>query len=606
MNIGTTYKSGIAEFVAWAPFLKELSIRIISPKEKLIPMNKYDKGYWKASVSGVSGSTRYFYRLDNSVERPDPASFFQPEGVHGPSQIINHNYFTWNDKSWKGIALEKMIIYELHVGTFTPEGTFEAIISRLDDLIDLGINTIELMPVGQFPGERNWGYDGAYLFAVQNSYGGPDDLKNLVNACHQKGLSVILDVVYNHFGPEGNYLAEYGPYFTDRYKTPWGKAVNFDGQYSDSVRDFFIKNALYWFKNFHFDGLRLDAIHGIFDNSAKHILEELAEAIDLFSKEQSRKYYLIAESDLNDTRVIKNREQKGYGIDAQWSDDFHHTVHSLLTKEDKGYYGDFGKPQNLIKAFTQGFVYSWDYSAFRKRYHGSSSAEVPAKQFVVCIQNHDQIGNRMSGERLSSLVSFEALKLAAATLLVSPYVPLLFMGEEYAEDNPFLYFVNHSDVNLMQAVSEGRKNEFKSFQWSGEFFDPNSKETFLKSKLDWSKRSQEHHEIMCSWYRELIGLRKQKAALSSLNNKDLRVWSDKFEGLFFLSRWHRKSRILCFMNFSQKQFSFDLRGLKGKYRKVIDSCESKWNGPGVLMPEVLKSKTKCSIHPHSFLLYETR
>src|SRR4030066_1209493 len=320
-----------------------------------------------------------------------------------------------------------MIMYEIHVGTFTPEGTFDAVILRLDELSVLGINTIELMPVAQFPGERNWGYDGTYPFAVQNSYGGPEGLKILINECHKKGMAVILDVVYNHFGPEGNYLWDYGPYFTDRYKTPWGQAINYDDLYSNEVRNFFIENALHWFKNYHFDALRLDAIHGIFDFSAKAFLQELAEKVEEFSSSEGKKYYLIAESDLNDSRVIRPGNMGGYGIDAQWCDDFHHAVHTLLVHENKGYYVDFGETEHLVKSFREGFVYSGQYSEYRKRNHGNSSRDCPAEQFIVFTQNHDQVGNRMFGERLSNLVSFESLKLAAGAVLLSPYIPLLFM-----------------------------------------------------------------------------------------------------------------------------------------------------------------------------------
>ncbi|MFH1703950.1 MAG: alpha-amylase family glycosyl hydrolase, partial [Nitrospirota bacterium] len=359
MKIGAYYLgNGKCKFVVWAPFLDQVQVKFASLHKKNISMEKDTKGHWKTVVENVFPGTRYLYILGDKTEKPDPASHFQPEGVHGPSQIVDHSAFDWEDSKWKGIPLSEMIMYELHVGTFTSKGTFESIIPRLDGLLDLGINAIEIMPVSQFSGDRNWGYDGVYPFAVQNSYGGPEGLKRLVNECHKKGIAVILDVVYNHLGPEGNYLWDYGPYFTGKYKTPWGIAINFDDAYSNEVRDFFIENALHWFKNYHIDALRLDAIHGISDLSAKPFLQELAEKVEEFSLQEGRKFYLIAESDLNDSMVIKPRELGGYGIDAQWCDDFHHCLHTLVTGESQGYYVDFGKLEYLVKSLREGFVYS--------------------------------------------------------------------------------------------------------------------------------------------------------------------------------------------------------------------------------------------------------
>jgi maltooligosyltrehalose trehalohydrolase len=435
-------------FTVWAPARRRVELKLTphpldgkvgAGQEGLIEMElpgesaeaKETAGYWQLTVPDIQPGTRYFFQLDGSVTRPDPASNFQPEGVHGPSEVIDHGQFQWKDEKWKGIGLKDMIIYELHVGTFTPEGTFSAAIGRLSDLKELGINAVEIMPVAQFPGDRNWGYDGVYPYAVQNSYGGPDKLKELVNASHRAGLAVVLDVVYNHLGPEGNYLRDFGPYFTDKYQTPWGQAINFDGPYSDPVREFFIENALYWFRDYHIDALRLDALHAVFDMSAKHFLRELSERVAEFSKENGRRFYLVAESDLNDVRLIKPRSRGGYGLDAQWSDDFHHSLHALLTGEKKGYYQDFGSVRNLAKVFREGFVYTGQYSEHRKRRHGSKPKHRKARQFVVCIQNHDQVGNRMYGKRLSQLVGFESLKLAAGTVILSPYIPHLFMGEEY-------------------------------------------------------------------------------------------------------------------------------------------------------------------------------
>ena len=572
-------------------------------------MQKDEKGYWCIVLNNVSADTCYKYVINNLSERPDPASFFQPKGVHGYSQVIDHSGFHWTDKKWKGIPLEKMIVYELHAGTFTTEGTFEAIISLLGRLLKLGINAIEIMPVAQFPGERNWGYDGAYPFAVQNSYGGPVGLKKLVNVCHSKGIAVILDVVYNHLGPEGNYLENFAPYFTDKYKTPWGKAINFDDFYSYGVRDFFIQNALYWFEYYHVDALRLDAIHSIFDISGKHILSELSEKVDELSKLKKRKFYLIAESDLNDVKIVRRRNQGGYGIDAQWCDDFHHALHALLTYESIGYYKDFGKIEHLVKAMKEGLVYSWQYSEFRRRYYGSSSKDVPAHQFVVFSQNHDQVGNRIFGERLPSLVDFEGLKLAAGMVIFSPYIPLLFMGEEYAEDAPFLYFVSHSDPQLIEAVREGRKKEFRSFKWNKwhkEPLDPQNVDTFLASKLKWEKLSEVKHRTIFNFYQLLIELRKGIPALSNLDKNNLEISTVKKKKVIIFYRWYAKSKVFLIANFNRDNTNFSVSIPDGSWKKIIDSSEEKWLGPGSLLTDTIKGRNQVTLKPLSFAMYKMR
>ncbi len=546
-----------SEFVVWAPFVKNVELQVFSGNNTALPMKRDASGYWGIITDVVSPGDLYLFRLDNK-ERPDPASYFQPTGVRGPSQVIDHQSFHWTDLNWKGIPLSEMIMYELHVGTFTQEGTFDAIIPRLDELTVSGVNTIEIMPVAQFPGERNWGYDGVYAFAVQNSYGGPDGLKQLVNACHQKGISVILDVVYNHMGPEGNYLRDFGPYFTDRYKTPWGEAMNFDGPYSNEVRNFFIKNALYWFENFHIDALRIDAVHGIFDMNAKHFLKELAEAVRDYSRIKGREYYLIAESDLNDARVIQPGEKGGYGLDGHWCDDFHHCLHTLLTNELDGYYMDFGRTEHLAKSLREGFVYSGQYSRFRKRNHGSSSKDIPPERFVVFSQNHDQTGNRMNGERLSSLVSFESLKLAAGLVLLSPYIPLLFMGEEYGETAPFLYFVSHSDEHLINAVREGRKKEFASFNWGKEPPDPQNPETFHLSRLNWEKRYTGNGKILLDFYKTLIRIRKEIPALANFNRNCLEVKFDEEKKVIIVKRWKDNNSLLSIFNLGRRDAEYEL------------------------------------------------
>lgn len=604
MWIGTNYLgNGRCEFSLWAPFLKKVELRTVSPDESITTMVRDEAGYWRAVVDNVFPGTLYFYKLEGERERPDPASHSQPEGVHGPSQVVDHNSFNWEDGCWRGIDLSEMIIYELHVGTFTPEGTFEAIIPRLDELKDMGINTLELMPVAQFPGERNWGYDGVYPFAVQNSYGGPEGLKRLVNECHKKGLAVILDVVYNHLGPEGNYTWDFGPYFTDKYNTPWGKAVNFDDAFNDEVRNFFIENALHWYKNYHIDALRIDAIHAIFDMSARPFLQELAERVKVFSKKEGRKFFLIPESDLNDSRAIRPRELGGFGLDAQWCDDFHHCLHTLLTGENQGYYADFGKISHLVKSIREGFVYSGQYSKYRKRRHGNPSKDRPAGQFVAFCQNHDQVGNRMLGDRLSSLVSFESLKLAAGVVIHSPYIPLIFMGEEYGEESPFLYFVSHSDAQLIEAVRKGRKEEFRAFSWMGEPPDPQSVETFMKSKLDWKKRHEGRHKILRDFYKNLIKLRREIPALSNLDKDSLDVFGLEEEKVVFMRRWNGSSLVFHLFNFSKSDTKLTVSVDEGRWRKILDSSEKVWDGPGTILPESIGTGEKITVRGHSFAIY---
>jgi maltooligosyltrehalose trehalohydrolase len=580
-----------------------VKLKIVSPEERIISMTGDAQGYWRTTAGGVAPGTLYFYRLDESTDRPDPASSSQPQGVHGPSQVVDHSAFRWRDARWQGIAPENMIIYEVHVGAFTQEGTFDAVIPRLDELRQTGINAIEIMPVAQFPGERNWGYDGAFPFAPQNSYGGPEGLKRLINACHRARMSVILDVVYNHMGPEGNYLGSYGPYFTEKYRTPWGNAINFDDAYSAEVRNYFIENALFWFSRFHIDALRLDAIHAICDMSATHILQELSEAVSHYSDQQGRKFYLIAESDLNDARVTRPRSLGGYELDAQWSDDFHHSLRAMLTGEDAGYYEDFGNIHQLAKAFGEGFVYSGQYSEHRKRNHGSSSKNVPGRQLVVFSQNHDQVGNRMLGERLSALVPFDALKLAAGAVLLSPYVPMLFMGEEYGEESPFLYFVSHGDLDLIAAVRKGRREEFQSFKWQGEPPDPQSMETFLQSKLKWQARTEGRHKTLLGFYKELIRLRRNIPALASLNKNDLEV-STMGEETLLMRRWHEESHVFCIMNFAGSDVSFQADLPEGSWKRTLDSADEAWGGPGSSLAGRITRGQQVTVRPLSIALFE--
>jgi maltooligosyltrehalose trehalohydrolase len=513
--------------------------------------------------------------------------------------------FAWEDGSWSGPPLEDYVIYELHVGTFTPQGTFDAIIPHLSQLKELGVTAIELMPVAQFPGDRNWGYDGVHLFAVQNSYGGPGGLKRLVSACHSQGLAVVLDVVYNHLGPEGNYLADFGPYFTNRYQTPWGLAINFDGSGSDEVRRFYIENALHWITEFHIDALRLDALHAVFDYSAQPFLEELASAVHQQADLLGREVYLFAESDRNDPRLIRPRELGGYGLDAHWNDDFHHALHTLLTGERFGYYQDFGSLEDLAKALREGFIYSGQYSTYRQRRHGASSRDVPAHRFVVFAQNHDQVGNRMAGERLSQLASFEELKLAAGVICLSPFIPLLFMGEEYGETAPFQYFISHSDPALVEAVRRGRREEFAAFAWQGEPPDPADEATFLRCKLDHALRREGHHQVLLEFYREMLRLRKELPALARLSKEQLEVAVYEKENVLFLRRWDGESQVFAVFNFSEAPATVTLPIPVGRWRRELDSADERWQGSGSSVPDLLQSdgQLMLALNPGAFALF---
>jgi len=599
----TCLGGGLGGFLVWAPLVSRVEVHIVSPEERIAPLEKFGRGYHYGVVQGISPGTRYFYRFDSNLERPDPASKFQPEGVHGPSQVIDPN-FVWEELHWSGIPFSHYVVYELHVGTFTAQGTFDAIVSHLDELKDLGITAIELMPVSQFPGERNWGYDGVYPFAVQDSYGGPDGLKRLIDACHQRGLAVILDVVYNHLGPEGNYLQDFGPYFTDRYRTPWGIAINYDGPDSDEVRRFFIENALWWVTEFRVDALRLDAVHGIFDFSALHILQELASAVHEQAERLNRRIYVIAESDLNDVRLVRSPELGGYGLDAQWNDDFHHALHTLLTGERTGYYKDFGRLQDLAKAFAEGFVYSGAYAPARRRRHGNSSKDLAAHRFVVCAQNHDQVGNRLKGDRLSALASFEGLKLAAAVVLLSPFIPLLFMGEEYGETAPFPYFVSHSDPDLVEMVRRGRREEFEYAQGSDEPPDPQEEATQQSARLNHSLGHQGKHRILYEFYKELIKLRNETRAGAGLSKDRLEVVCLERESTLVVRGFGREAQVAAIFNLGDTARSVEVPLPCGRWLKRLASGEARWHGPGPDLPAVFHSDGKVSVTltQHAFLM----
>lgn len=581
---------GRCRFCVWSPFATSVDVHVLAPRERLEPLRRDRRGYHCGVLDGVEPGALYRFLLDGSLERPDPASRLQPQGVHGPSQVVDPA-FDWTDGNWRGLPLERYIFYELHVGAFTAPGTFDAAIERLDDLAALGITAVELMPVAQFPGDRNWGYDGVYPFAAQSSYGGPQGLKRFVDACHARGLAVVLDVVYNHLGPEGNYLGDFGPYFSDVYRTPWGAPINFDGPYSDEVRRYFIENALYWIAECHIDALRLDAVHAILDFSARPFLQELASTVKRFADEAGRRVHLIAESALNDTRLVRSPALGGFGLDAQWSDDLHHALHAVLTAEQRGYYCDFGGFEQLLKALREGFVYDGQYSEYRKRRHGSSTRSIPSHRLVVFAQNHDQVGNRLQGGRLIRLVRFEALKLAAGVILLSPNLPLLFMGEEYGETAPFPYFVSHSDPALIDAVRRGRRAEFASFGWEGNPPDPQAEETFRSAKLRPDLRlSDGLHRHLWEFQRRLIALRRSSPVFASSDASHLEIARVGSRRIGCLRRWSDGEDAVIVFHAGEPAVQAPVLLPNGRWEKLLDSADEQWGGPGSAIPRTLYSE----------------
>jgi maltooligosyltrehalose trehalohydrolase len=581
LNIGPRVRGGAGtDFTVWAPFASDVCVKLMDRPVPLHRLERRDFGYFSGTVPAARAGDRYLYRLDGAGEWPDPASRFQPNGVHDASEVIDPGGFQWSDQAWRGLALDRFIIYELHVGTFTRHGTFQGVISRLDDLCDLGVTAIELMPVAQFPGSRNWGYDGVFLFAPQSTYGGPEGLQALVDACHRRGLAVILDVVYNHLGPEGNVLGQYGPYFTDRYRTPWGSAINYDGPDSDAVRHFIVSNALQWITDYHIDALRLDAIHGIYDFSARHILGELADAVHERGRELHRTVHLIAESDLNDVKVIGSREEGGHELDGQWSDDFHHSLHALTTGERLGYYEDFGDLKDLATALEQGFVYAGRYSRHRRRRHGNSCRHRPPRQLVICAQNHDQVGNRAFGDRLSTLIPWEALKVCAAAVLLAPHTPLLFMGEEFGETAPFQYFVDHGDAGLIEAVRQGRRREFEAFGWS-DVPDPQAPETFERSHIrDGSPLDDRQHALL-AWYRRLIDVRQSRPEFraDAVTPYQHRLVLHDHWQVLVLQYWHELvPTALLVLSFNQQAVEVSLDTPPGSWRLSTASWNKEFGG----------------------------
>ena len=564
-------------FEVWAPHADQVELVLAG---QFFPMTS-EGGGWFATETDADAGDDYGFALDGADPLPDPRSGWQPQGPHGLSRVVDHSSFKWTDDLWKGTPLASAIIYELHIGTFTAEGTFDAAIERLPYLTGLGVTAIELLPVAEFSGEHGWGYDGVDLFAPHHAYGEPDALKRLIDACHAQGLAVIMDVVYNHLGPSGNYLSRFGPYFTQRYATPWGEAVNFDGPGSAGVRAFVIENALMWLDDYHCDGLRLDAVHAILDGSALHILEELSMNVERLSSHLGRNLFLIAESDLNDPRVIQRREAGGYGMDAQWSDDFHHALHSCLTGETNGYYADFGDMEHLALALQEAFVYGGRYSPLRDRVHGRRPVGISGNRFLGYIQNHDQIGNRARGDRLSAIVPPDLLKVAAALVLTAPFIPMLFQGEEWGASSPFLYFTDHPDRDLGRAVSEGRKREFEAFGWDPDSIpDPQDPETFVRCKLDWSEPEREPHSDLLAWHRDLIRLRKALPDLTDGDLESVEAFFDEGQRSLVLQR----GGVTVACNFSDAYVEVPAEGSDPLPPTMTSGEPPEWDGDALVLP----------------------
>ena len=585
-------------FRLWAPKHEQISLVVqLNGEPEAAPMARGEFGFFERVVDlegRPADGLRYAFRTsDSGVEFPDPASAWQPDGVHQPSAVFDAGCFTWTDAAWKGLARDELAIYELHIGTFTDEGTLDAAASRLPELADLGVTAVELMPLAQFPGARNWGYDGVHPYAVQNSYGGPRALQRFVDAAHQLGLGVILDVVYNHFGPEGAYFASFGHYFTRHYSTPWGDAINYDYRDCDPVRSLVVGAACRWIRDFHIDGLRLDAVQTIYDLSARHILAELTDAVRATARRCDRQVVVIAETDQNDPRLTNSQDHGGHGLDGVWADDFHHSLHALLTGERNGYYEDFGTPDQLAKAYNSVFVYDGEYSRHKRRRHGAPVGATPREQFVVCIQNHDQIGNRPLGERLTTLISPEAQKLAAALLLISPCSPLIFMGEEYGERRPFPFFCSFLDTNLVEAVRAGRAREFAEFQHatSRELPDPHCETTLKGARLTWQWPEGSFSYSLRTLYRTLLRARRHWGPLRDRNCTHATIATDDSKTL--VVRRGQSPAAVAYANLSDRVGPISV---PGGLRPLLSTYEERFGGPRKSLDEAR------DLQPYEFLL----
>lgn len=541
---------GLVRFEVWAPHPRTVEVELVGTPPRRYPLVRSDDGTWSGTCEAQAGD-EYTYVLDGERRRPDPVSRGQLRGVHGASLVVDPNAFAWTDAGWTGIPLEDHVFYELHVGTFTEGGTFDAAITRLDYLRELGITAVEVMPVASFPGTRNWGYDGVHLYAPQYSYGGPDGFRRFVDAAHARGLAVFLDVVYNHLGPEGNYLREFGPYFTDRHHTPWGDALNFHGPGSEEVRRYFVENAAYWLEEFHIDGLRLDAVQGIFDTSDRHVLAEIAETFQGRARELGRRAHLVAESAFNDAQIVRPRSSGGCGLDGQWVDDFHHAVRTALTGERRGYLAPFGTVGHVAEAFLHGYVQEGEEIRTRRRIPRDTGG-VPGCAFTFFTQNHDQVANTSMGKRLVSLCGHEGAKLGAAIMYFSAALPLLFMGEEYGEENPFLFFVDFADPGLIEAVRTGRRREMEELGFDAGTFDPFDAATMERSRLDWDRMGTEPHQSLREYHKRWLALRREHPALHRLDRSSLAAWHDDDASWIVLERKGEGTRLRLYANFARQ------------------------------------------------------
>jgi maltooligosyltrehalose trehalohydrolase len=576
----------VTEFCVWAPGHKRVALHLLDT-DATLALDDSGEGYFTATSHEAPAGTTYRFVLDDT-RYPDPASRSQPEGVHGPSEVVDLAAFQWNDHGYHQRPLWDHVMYELHVGTFSDEGTFDGALVHLDSLVELGVSAVEVMPVAQFPGTRNWGYDGVFPNAVQDSYGGPVAFQRFVDACHQRGLAVVLDVVYNHLGPEGNVFRSFAPYFSDRYRTPWGDAINFDGDGSNEVREYFWGNARQWFEDFHVDALRLDAVHAILDQSAIPFMAELSRRSQDLGEKLNRRCDLIAESAANDPRVVTPLSSGGLGMDAQWNDDFHHALHVAVTGERSGYYVDYSGVDDLARALDEGFVLQGTQSTFRGCRHGAPSGHLAPERFVVFAQNHDHIGNRPLGDRLSTTLSPEQARLVAALVVLGPNVPLLFMGEEYGERAPFPYFVDHSDPALIQAVRVGRAREFKDIAAADELFDPADVNTFEVARLDHSLREEPGHRELFDHYQRLIALRRSTPALRRSSRSQARAWANG--NVLSLVRSHDDGDVIALFNVGPDSASAEL---------PVNVC---WRE---LLTEIGAMQSPFTLEPWSFKVFQS-
>jgi maltooligosyltrehalose trehalohydrolase len=597
--------SGGVRFAVWAPRCARVAVHVVAPgPARIAPLAPAGDGRFAGTLDGVGPGAHYFYRLDDHVDRPDPVSRSQPEGVHGPSAVVDPAAFPWTDGGWPGVPHRALRFYELHVGTFTPEGTFDAAIPHLAELADLGVTAVELMPVAEFPGGRNWGYDGVHLFAPQSTYGGPEGLRRLVDAAHRAGLAVYLDVVYNHLGPEGNYLREFGPYFSDRHRTPWGEAVNYDGEGAAGVRRHVVGNAVYWVREYHVDGLRLDAIHAIADDSPTHVLAELTGAVAAEGRRLGRAVHVVAESNRNERSIVLPPARGGLGFDGQWSDDFHHALRVTLTGARGGYYDDFpGGLDDLEVAVRDGFVYQGRYSTFRGRVLGTPAGDLPGEAFVVFAQNHDQVGNQATGDRLMTQVGLPAVKAAAALLLTAPYLPLLFMGEEYGETAPFAFFASFGDPALVEGVRAGRREEFARFQWTGPIPDPHDPATFAAARLDRTRRERPPGSHVWAWYRALLAARRDHPALRDPDRSRARL--RRAGGVLVLHRWAPDGGgALVVLSFATEPARAVIAVPAGVWHRALDSEAEPFGGASTAAPPALAGGSAAlDLAPYQAVLY---